>query len=188
MRAFTYLKTMLQNGYDSSMLGQRTEAYVSQAGVVSASLAITQCLVAIPWGRASDRYGRKPAILVSLSCAVLSAFLFGFSKSVTWVVLARSLGGIGVANVGILRTAVAELVPQKELQPRAFSILPLVWAVGSMIAPAMGGALANPARQFPELFGHSTFFHNYPFALPNLVASAFFLVILVIVFLFLGVS
>lgn len=47
--------------------------------------------------------------------------------------LARSLQGASSGNVGIIRTAVAEMVPQKELQPRAFSIMPLVWYAGSNI-------------------------------------------------------
>ena len=151
-------------------------------------MAISQCLTAIPWGRVSDRYGRKPTVLVSMLFTIVSTLLFGFSRSIGWAIVARFLNGIGIANVGILRTAVAEFVPQKDLQPRAFSILPLVWAVGSMVSPAVGGALAKPARQFPKLFGQIAFFRDYPFALPNLLASALFLVALAIVFLFLKVS
>jgi len=40
--------------------------------------------------------------------------------------IARMLGGAANGNVGIIRTAVAEMVPQKSLQPRAFSVMPLV--------------------------------------------------------------
>jgi len=68
------------------------------------------------------------------------------------------------------------LVPQKELQPRAFSVMPLVWTIGSIFGPAIGGALAAPAARHPEIFGESNFLKTYPFALPNIVSSAFFLV------------
>ena len=84
-----------------------------------------------------------------------------------------------------MRTAVAELVPEKALQPRAFSVMPLVWTIGSIFGPAFGGALANPAKKYPNIFGTSPFFQEFPFALPNLVASAFFLVGLIIGVLFL---
>ena len=90
--------------------------------------------------------------------------------------MARALAGLGNGNVGIIRTTVAEMVPQKELQPRAFSVMPLIWTIGSIFGPAFGGALANPAERHPELFGKSVFFKRYPFALPNLVACVFFLI------------
>lgn len=71
---------------------------------------------------------------------------------------------------------VAEMVPQKELQPRAFSIMPLVWSMGSVLGPSFGGFLAEPARQFPNVFGKMQFFKDYPFVLPNLVATIFFII------------
>lgn len=71
---------------------------------------------------------------------------------------------------------VAEMVPQKELQPRAFSIMPLVWSLGSVIGPSFGGFFAQPARQFPRLFGRLAYFRRFPYALPNLVATVFFFV------------
>jgi len=83
---------------------------------------------------------------------------------------------------------VAELVPQKELQPKAFSIMPLVWSIGSIFGPILGGALANPAEKFPSIFGSVKFFHRFPFALPNLVASIFFTVGILTGTLFLKVS
>lgn len=79
-------------------------------------------------------------------------------------------------TVGIIRTMVAEMVPERELQPRAFSIMPLVWSIGSIFGPAFGGLFANPAKQFPSAFGDSPFFIHYPFALPNMLGSIVFLV------------
>ena len=45
--------------------------------------------------------------------------------------VARALSGAGNGNVGIIRTMVAELCPWRELQPRAFSVMPLVY-IGSV--------------------------------------------------------
>jgi MFS family permease len=165
---FPYLPEMIES------FGVATNDVARWAGITSAVFSASQCLTAIPWGRASDRYGRKPAILSAMSCACASILLFGFSRSLPWAIVARACSGASNGNVGILRTAVAEMVPQKELQPRAFSVLPLVWQIGSILGPIVGGALASPATKFPGLFGDSVFFNTFPFALPNLVASVFF--------------
>jgi MFS family permease len=80
---------------------------------------------------------------------------------------------------------VAEMVQERELQPKAFSIMPLVWSVGSVFGPAFGGLFAKPADQFPGLFGNSYFFNKFPFALPNMLAGVVFLVSLSTATLFL---
>jgi len=144
------------------------------AGITSAVFSISQCLTAISWGRASDKYGRKPIILLAMTSAMTSSLLFGFSRSLKWAIAARALSGASNGNVGILRTTVAEMVPQKSLQPRAFSILPLVWQIGSIVGPILGGALASPATKMPQWFGDNKFLQRYPFALPNLVNAIFF--------------
>ena len=155
------------------------------AGIASAVFSLSQAATGVMWGRAADIFGRKPAILCGMLCIMTTSILFGFSRSLPWAIVARSLAGAGNGNVGIMRTVVAELVPQKELQPKAFAIMPLVWTIGSIFGPAFGGALANPARRFPNLFGSSTFLKDYPFALPNLVAAALFLIGLTVGILFL---
>lgn len=78
--------------------------------------------------------------------------------------------------VGIIRTMVAEMVTEKELQPRAFSIMPLVWSLGSVVGPAFGGFFAQPAKQFPNVFGDIELFKKFPYLLPNLLATVFFLI------------
>lgn len=80
---------------------------------------------------------------------------------------------------------VAEMVPEKELQPRAFSIMPLVWSIGSVVGPSFGGFLAHPAREFPTVFGDFALFKRFPYLLPNLVAGIFFLTSVAVASLFL---
>lgn len=99
------------------------------AGYCAAVFSLFQALTGIPWGRFSDVYGRKPAIIIGLACTMVTSLMWGFSKSLTMAICVRALAGAGNGNVGIIRTTVAEMVPFKELQPRAFSIMPLVWNV-----------------------------------------------------------
>jgi MFS family permease len=158
------------------------------AGITSAVFSVSQALTAIPWGRASDKYGRKPIILLALTCAMGSSLLFGFSTSLKWAIVSRALSGASNGNVGILRTTVAEMVPHRSLQPRAFSLLPLVWQVGSIVGPVLGGALASPSTSMPQLFGKNKFLKTFPFALPNLVNGVFFAIGIIEGFLFLKES
>jgi len=84
---------------------------------------------------------------------------------------------------------VAELVPERELQPRAFSIMPLVWSLGSVFGPAFGGFFARPVerRLFGGMFENMEYFKRYPFALPNLVACFVFFISFMTGLLFLKV-
>ncbi|MCJ1465005.1 hypothetical protein MMC07_003620 [Pseudocyphellaria aurata] len=155
------------------------------AGITVAAFSLSQAATGILWGGASDRWGRKTTILISVTGAIFSSLLFGFSNSLAMAIIARSLTGATNGNAGTYRTVVAEMVPEKELQPRAFSIMPLVFAGGSIIGPGLGGALANPAANFPGTFGNSAFFKSYPYALPNIATSVLYAIGLTIGALFL---
>ncbi|KAF2432537.1 MFS general substrate transporter [Tothia fuscella] len=158
------------------------------AGIISAIFSLAQACTAISWGRASDRFGRKPMILIAMTCAMTSSLLFGLSKSIWWAILARGLSGASAGNVGILRTAVAEMVPQKELQPRAFSTMPLVGQFGTALGPIIGGSLASPVKNLPAIFGNSKFFAKYPYLLPNLASGVMFTCGILVGWLFLRES
>ncbi|ORY68617.1 major facilitator superfamily domain-containing protein [Pseudomassariella vexata] len=155
------------------------------AGLTSAVFSLAQSITAVPWGRASDRFGRKPVIMTGLLCTMVCFLIWGCSTSLTMAIIVRAVQGASNGNVGIIRTMVAEMVPQRELQPKAFSIMPLVWSIGSIFGPAFGGFFANPATQFPDVFGNSTFLKKFPFALPNIMGSLIFLLSLTVGTLFL---
>ncbi|TQS37543.1 hypothetical protein Golomagni_01977 [Golovinomyces magnicellulatus] len=155
------------------------------AGITNAVFSISQALTAVAWGQLSDRFGRKPAIITSLICTMTCSLIWGFSINLPMAITARGIQGAFNGNVGTIRTMVAEMVQEKELQPRAFSIMPLVWSLGSIFGPVFGGFFASPAKNIPGLFGGNAFFIRYPFALPNIISSAFFAVGITTAFLFL---
>ncbi|KAF2423338.1 MFS general substrate transporter, partial [Tothia fuscella] len=148
------------------------------AGTTSAVYSLSQCVTAIAWGRASDRFGRKYIILLGLLNTMITSLLWGFSTTLPMALTVRALSGAGNGNVGIIRTMVAEMCPWRELQPRAFSIMPLVYNVGSVLGPAFGGALSNPLGRKPEddRGSRSSLLWKFPYALPNIVAACFFMV------------
>lgn len=156
------------------------------AGVCAAVFSMCQALMGIPWGRFSDSYGRKPAILLGLTSTMITTLIWGFSKGLPMAIVARALAGAGNGNVGMLRTSVAEMVPWKELQPRAFSIMPLVWNVGSILGPSIGGALANPYNVKPgDQKPNAGLLEMFPYALPNIVGAVFFAIGIITGILFL---
>ena len=176
---FPYLPEMIES------FGVPKDKVSKWAGITSAVFSLSQACTGVIWGWASDRFGRKPVILLGMVGIMSTTLLWGFSKSLPLAVLARCLSGASNGNVGLMRTAVAELVPERELQPKAFSIMPLVWTIGSIFGPGFGGALADPAHKYPRIFGNIKLFQKFPFALPNLAAAAIFLIGLAVGFLFL---
>lgn len=197
---FPYLPEMIKS------FGIPDNNVAKWAGLVGSTFSVSQSLCAVPWGRLSDKIGRKPTILIGLINVMFCFILWGTSTSLVQAFVARFLMGLGNGNgtfffpisgthanpdrltilaVGIIRTMVAEMVPWKELQPRAFSLMPLVWSVGSIFGPSFGGFFARPAQQYPALFGNSWLFNKYPFLLPNLVACIFFLCSVVVATLYL---
>ncbi|KAG9256063.1 major facilitator superfamily domain-containing protein [Emericellopsis atlantica] len=176
---FPYLPEMIRD------FGVEQNKIARWAGLTSAVFSVAQSITAVPWGRGADRYGRKPMIILGLLSTMLTFIVWGMSTTLPMAIVARAIQGGGNGNVGIIRTMVAEMVPERELQPRAFSVMPLVWSLGSVVGPSFGGFFAHPARQWPSLFGKMAYFRTFPYALPNLVAGIFFLISVAVASLFL---
>uniref|UniRef100_A0A1Y1LK08 Major facilitator superfamily (MFS) profile domain-containing protein n=1 Tax=Photinus pyralis TaxID=7054 RepID=A0A1Y1LK08_PHOPY len=167
---YPYLPQMVRD------FGVKETEVAKWAGLTSAVFSVFQSLAAVPWGKIADSWGRKPSLITGLVCTMACFVVWGVSTSLPMAITVRAIQGASNGNVGIIRTMVAELVPEKELQPRAFSIMPLVWSLGSVVGPAFGGFFADPAKQYPSVFGGVWFFEKFPYALPNLIATVFFLI------------
>ncbi|KAF2010621.1 MFS general substrate transporter [Aaosphaeria arxii CBS 175.79] len=176
---FPYLPEMIES------FGVPKNDIARWAGLTSATFSICQACTGIIWGAISDRIGRKPTILIGLTNTMITMLLWGFSTTLPMAMVARGLQGFGSGNVGILRTTVAELCPWKELQPRAFSIMPLVFTVGSIIGPSLGGGLSNPMGVDPNGPRGTSLLERYPYCLPNIVAACFFITGIITGWLFL---
>ncbi|KAG9787325.1 MFS general substrate transporter, partial [Aureobasidium melanogenum] len=164
MSIFPYAYRMIES-FNITQDETRVSVY---AGMLITAFAFAEFSTGMVWGRISDRIGRKPVLLFGLFGTALSMILFGFARTLPAAVMARALGGLLNGNVGVLQTTVGELVTKKEHQPRAYSIMPFVWSMGSIIGPAMGGALAMPCDSYPSVFPRGGLFDKYPFLLPNL--------------------
>ncbi|KAL9041156.1 MAG: hypothetical protein Q9180_001468 [Flavoplaca navasiana] len=141
------------------------------AGLVTSAFAFAEFSTGVFWGRLSDRIGRKPVLMIGLVGTLISMLVFGFASSLPVALLARALGGALNGNIGVLQTTVAEIVTEKEHQPSAYAIMPFVWSLGSILGPLIGGALAEPCKNYPGLFSRWTLFQTYPYLLPNIVCA-----------------
>lgn len=84
------------------------------SGLLVSAFALAETCTAMFWGVLSDRYGRKPIILIALGGTALSNLLFGFATNFWLALLARVLGGLLNGNVAVMQTMVAEMVTRPE--------------------------------------------------------------------------
>lgn len=151
-------------------------------GMLAASFALAQFFCCIHWGRLSDRIGRKPVLLIGLCGLAVTITIFGFAKNFYVALAARTCAGALNGNVAVLQTVVGELVTERRHQSIAFATLPLLWNVGSVIGPLIGGSkyLTRPQKDkdvdqvvaLSLALIHDEFLNNHPYALSNLVVAA----------------
>ncbi|KAL4934452.1 MFS transporter [Aspergillus undulatus] len=181
MSIFPYVYHMV----DSFGVADSDQKIALYAGMITSSFTFAEFSAGMFWGRMSDKIGRKPVLVMGLIGTAISMIVFGFAPNLATAIVARALGGLLNGNIGVLQTTVAEIVTVKEHQPRAYSIMPFVWCLGSIIGPAMGGALSQPCDNYPWLFAPGTVFERFPFLLPNLVCVVVLVAGIVVGLLFL---
>ncbi|KAH6659489.1 major facilitator superfamily domain-containing protein [Truncatella angustata] len=141
------------------------------AGMITAAFTFAEFSTGLLWGRLSDRIGRKPVLLTGMMGTAISVLVFGFSSNLYVALAARAIGGLLNGNMGVLQSTIAEVITDKAHQPRAYTIMPVVWCIGSIVGPMIGGALAKPVESYPSLFAQGTVWDSYPYLLPNLFSA-----------------
>ncbi|PHH87833.1 hypothetical protein CDD83_8349 [Cordyceps sp. RAO-2017] len=141
------------------------------SGLVESLFSLAQMCCTLFWGRLADRVGRRPVLVGSLVGTALGSALFGLAASVGDMCLFRGLAGAVSGSSLVVRTVIGDRSTPRT-QARAFSWFGFAGNVGIFLGPLLGGALADPARQMPALFGRLAFFASYPYALPGFVIAA----------------
>jgi DHA1 family multidrug resistance protein-like MFS transporter len=121
----------------------------STLGLLMATFSIMQFIFAPIWGSLSDRYGRKPIILVGILGNVLAQLMMGFATEMWMLFAARTLGGI--LSSAALPTAMAfasDSTSPKE-RPAAMGLLGAAMSVGMVLGPGIGGLLAGSSLSTP---------------------------------------
>ncbi|KAF4553616.1 MFS-type transporter-like protein 31 [Elsinoe fawcettii] len=155
-------------------VGDRSNASF-YAGILISAFSLAEALTGMYWGSLSDRIGRKPVLLLGCAGTVLSLLIVGLSPNF-WVALAgRALGGFLNGNIGVIQTMVGEVTVNPKHEPKAYSVMPFVWSIGTIIGPSIGGFFATPTEHYPDTFSPDGIFGRFPYLLPNVVCACMML-------------
>lgn len=111
-------------------------------GLLSSSYSFMQFLFVPFWGRLSDRVGRRPIILMSVTGSFISYLIFGFADSLPVLFVSRILAGFMAANIS---TAQAYIADTTSIEDRAkyMGLIGAAFGVGFMLGPFIGGVMSR---------------------------------------------
>jgi len=109
-------------------------------GLILASFSIGQLVSAPTWGRFSDRYGRRPAIIFGLLVSVVGYLVFAYAGSLALLLVSRFVQGIGAGTVGVLQAYVADAIKEEE-RAKSLGWLSASTSLGVVFGPAFGSLL-----------------------------------------------
>jgi len=106
-------------------------------GIAVSSFTIAQSLSAPVWGRFSDRFGRRPALLIALGASAAGYLIFGFADSLGLLILSRVVQGAGGGTVGVIQAYVADSTAPEQ-RARALGWLSAATNLGVALGPVVG--------------------------------------------------
>jgi MFS family permease len=110
-------------------------------GAVVGVYSIMQFFFAPIWGRLSDRIGRRPVILISLTASCIGYLLFGFARQL-WVLFAsRIIAGAGGANIGTAQAYISDVTAPEE-RARGMGLIGAAFGMGFILGPPLSGILS----------------------------------------------
>ncbi|HXP90573.1 MAG TPA: TCR/Tet family MFS transporter [Fibrobacteria bacterium] len=119
-------------------------------GILAALYATMQFLFAPVLGAMSDRFGRRPVLLVSLAGAMLNYLVLAFAPCLWMLVLARAVAGLTSANVSVATAYLTDISPQDK-RVRRFGLFNAMFGIGFIVGPILGGVLGDWWLRLPFL-------------------------------------
>src|SRR5689334_16139316 len=132
-------------------------------GTIFSSFFVAQLIAAPIWGRVSDHYGRRPALLIGLGCLGVGYLIFGFANSVWLLLLSRIVQGAGGGTTGVTQAYVADTV-RPEDRARALGWLWAATNLGTMIGPVVGCFATYWGQEGPGVIAGGLCLVNFIFA------------------------
>jgi multidrug resistance protein len=132
-------------------------------GMLVSSFAVAQLLSAPMWGRFSDAYGRRPALLVGLAASAIAYVIFGFAHSLALLFLSRLVQGAGGGTVSVIQAYVADATEPQD-RAKALGWLSAATNAGVAIGPVLGSISSQWGRSAPGLFAAGLCAVNMAFA------------------------
>ncbi|HEV8305509.1 MAG TPA: MFS transporter [Gemmatimonadales bacterium] len=132
-------------------------------GLLAASFPVAQLTSSPIWGYVSDRYGRRPALLVGLGSSAIAYLVFGFAHTVWLLFLSRFVQGLGGGTTGVVQAYVADSMPPRE-RAKALGWLSAATSAGVIIGPALGSFMHRFGEAAPGVFAAALVLVNVAFA------------------------
>jgi len=143
-------------------------------GVLVSSFSVAQLISAPMWGRFSDAYGRRPALLVGLSASVIAYIIFAFALKLPhpmfFLFLSRIVQGAGGGTVSVIQAYVADSTAPEE-RAKALGWLSAATNAGVAIGPLLGSLSHTWGASGPGLFAAGLCVLNIVFAWRYLLES-----------------
>jgi len=111
-------------------------------GLLVASYAAAQLVGAPLLGRLSDRYGRRPILLVSIFGTFLGFLLLGFARSLWMLFASRILDGLTGGNITVAQAYITDVTGPKD-RAKGLGLIGAAFGLGFIIGPAVGGVLSG---------------------------------------------
>src|SRR6266480_8034996 len=132
-------------------------------GFLTASFPVAQLMASPVWGRVSDRYGRRPALLVGLTASAIAYAVFGFATTLWLLFVSRFIQGLGGGTTGVAQAYVADTMAPHE-RAKALGWLSAATSLGVVIGPVVGSFAARAGESAPGLVAAALCAANLIFA------------------------
>lgn len=128
--------------------GGTTSAAASWVGAISATYAVVQFVCAPILGALSDRFGRRPVILISLFGLGVDYIIMGLAPSLGWLFVGRVIAGVMGASITTANAYIAD-ISTAETRARNFGFVGVAFGLGFITGPALGGLLGGVDLRLP---------------------------------------
>src|SRR5688572_30070242 len=130
------------------MSGGNVETAAHAVGWLGALYALMQFIFSPVLGSLSDRFGRRPVILLSLLGSGLDYLLLAWAPSLAWLFIGRIISGITAANFSAASAYIADVTPPHR-RAAGFGIIGAAFGLGFVAGPAIGGLLGQYGLRVP---------------------------------------
>lgn len=119
-------------------------------GVLVSAFSLAQLISAPIWGKFSDKYGRRPALIVGLTSSAIAFIVFAYADSLWLLFLSRIIQGAGGGTVSVIQAYVADAT-RPEDRAKSLGWLSAATNAGVAIGPALGSGMAVLGPHAPGL-------------------------------------
>jgi DHA1 family tetracycline resistance protein-like MFS transporter len=121
---------------------------IAIAGWMTVAMASLQFIMGPVIGNLSDRFGRRPILLIALTGLTANFVLLSVAQSLPLLFLGQMLSGVFGGTIGTCQAAIADMT-EKEDRAHSFSLIGAAFGLGFVVGPALGGLLGEFGQRMP---------------------------------------